>query len=95
VPDFEAMVAVYQVRRSVVDHRRCSAGGKYMLHRLRYIITERHTIQNARGVLESTGFRIAPMIGAHAHRDYDDYSQAYIPHMDKEQRLISLNVGGK
>ena len=27
------------------------------------------------------------------HRDYDDYSQAYIPHMDKDNGiLISLNV---
>lgn len=27
------------------------------------------------------------------HRDHDDFSQAYIPHMDKEHgRLISLNV---
>ena len=27
------------------------------------------------------------------HRDYDDFSQAYVPHMDKENgRLISLNV---
>lgn len=27
------------------------------------------------------------------HKDYDDYSQAYIPHMDKEKGiLISLNV---
>ena len=27
------------------------------------------------------------------HRDYDDHSQAYIPHMDKEHgKLISLNV---
>ena len=27
------------------------------------------------------------------HKDYDDYSQAYIPHMDKERgKLISLNV---
>ncbi len=27
------------------------------------------------------------------HKDYDDYSQAYIPHMDKENgTLISLNV---
>ena len=27
------------------------------------------------------------------HKDYDDYSQAYVPHMDKENGLlISLNV---
>ena len=27
------------------------------------------------------------------HKDYDDYSQAYYPHMDKEHGLlISLNV---
>jgi hypothetical protein len=27
------------------------------------------------------------------HKDYDDFSQAYIPHMDKEHGiLISLNV---
>ena len=31
--------------------------------------------------------------GQTEHRDYDDYSQAYIPHMDKSKgKLISLNV---
>ena len=30
---------------------------------------------------------------SHTEKDYDDYSQAYIPHMDKERGiLISLNV---
>jgi len=30
------------------------------------------------------------------HKDYDDYSQSYIPHMDKEKGiLISLNVEAK
>jgi hypothetical protein len=30
------------------------------------------------------------------HKDYDDYSQAYIPHMDKERGiLMSLNVEGE
>jgi hypothetical protein len=27
------------------------------------------------------------------HREHDDFSQAYVPHMDKEHgRLVSLNV---
>ena len=30
------------------------------------------------------------------HKDYDDFSQAYVPHMDKENgTLISLNIEAK
>ena len=48
-----------------------------------------------RAMLETAGFRDVhgndwrPTV----HHDYDDYSQAYFPHMDKENGLlISLNV---
>jgi SAM-dependent methyltransferase len=46
-------------------------------------------------VLESNSFRNVRRYDWRQtlHRDYDDFSQAYIPHMDKENgRLISLNV---
>src|SRR3989344_2791232 len=29
------------------------------------------------------------------HKDYDDHSQAYVPHMDKKGILVSLNVEAK
>ena len=46
-------------------------------------------------VLESAGFTNVHRYDWRTtiHREYDDYSQAYIPHMDKEHgTLISLNV---
>ena len=46
-------------------------------------------------VLEDAGYKNVRMYNWQdtIHKDYDDYSQAYIPHMDKENGiLISLNV---
>jgi len=46
-------------------------------------------------LLESVGFQNIALYDWQTteHADIDDFSQAYIPHMDKENgRLISLNV---
>lgn len=48
-----------------------------------------------RNVLEESGFKDFRFYDWQKtiHKDYDDYSQAYVPHMDKENgTLMSLNV---
>lgn len=54
-----------------------------------------HDFDSLRSTLESVGFRNVRRYDWRQtiHKDYDDFSQAYIPHMDKEHGLlISLNV---
>ena len=54
-----------------------------------------YDFETLRSTLQSAGFREVRRYDWRdtVHKDFDDYSQAYIPHMDKEAgRLISLNV---
>lgn len=57
-----------------------------------------YDFDNIKKVLEEAGFRNIKRYDWRKtiHKDYDDYSQAYIPHMDKDHGiLISLNVEAK
>lgn len=94
VPDFEALEYVYLMygleRILGPLYGRWEVGdGLVIYHKTVY------NIEDLTAVLESCGF-----VDVHRyewretiHKDYDDYSQAYIPHMDKEHGLlISLNV---
>lgn len=54
-----------------------------------------YTFSSLREMLESEGFGNVRRYDWRQtiHKDYDDHSQAYYPHMDKENGiLISLNV---
>jgi predicted SAM-dependent methyltransferase len=101
VPDFEALVDVYLTcknldlihgplyGRIVVD---TPNGAKVFYHKTCY------DFESLKRLLESCGF-----VDIHKyewqnteHKDHDDFSQAYIPHMDKAHgKLISLNVEAK
>ena len=98
VPDFEALIRVYQ------DYRDLSRllGPLYGRMAIK-TPTEQELIyhktvydfQSLKDVLESIGFtNVHRYDWRHTiHKDYDDFSQAYIPHMDKEHGLLmSLNV---
>ena len=64
-------------------------GPRVLYHRTVY------DFESLRAVLEAVGFRNVRRWDWRRteHRDYDDFSQAYVPHMDKEHGLlISLNV---
>ena len=99
VPDFEALVEVYQqysdlslIIGPLYGRWEIEGSKKVVYHRTVY------DFESLKNVLESAGF-----VNIHRydwrktiHKDYDDYSQAYIPHMDKEHGiLISLNVEGE
>ena len=98
VPDFEAMSKVYLkygnlslihgplYGRMVI---RVDGGERTIYHRATY------DFETLRTVLELIGFQNVHHYDWRQtiHKDYDDFSQAYIPHMDKENGiLISLNV---
>jgi hypothetical protein len=101
VPDFEALVDVYLTYKNLdLIHGplygrmiiKTLNGEKLIYHKTCY------DFESLKRLLEQCGF-----IDIHRydwrkteHKDYDDYSQAYIPHMDKEKgKLISLNVETK
>lgn len=101
LPDFEAIVKVYEKYHDL-DHQGIlgplygkwpykTAGEKVdtFYHKTTY------DFNSLKKVLEQAGFcKIKRYDWRNTiHKDYDDYSQAYIPHMDKENGiLISLNV---
>jgi predicted SAM-dependent methyltransferase len=98
VPDFEALAAVYtrdgdlaRVLGPLYGRMtvRAADGERVLYHRTAY------DFPSLRAVLEGAGFsgvrRYDWRRSVHLH--HDDHSQAYIPHMDKDNgTLISLNV---
>lgn len=101
VPDFEAIVKVYLKYKKDLEHRgilgplygrmavRSKKGEKIIYHRTVY------DFKSLKKVLKEAGFKNIRRYDWRKtfHRNYDDRSQAYIPHMDKEKGiLISLNV---
>jgi predicted SAM-dependent methyltransferase len=100
IPNFEAIVEVYRKYKDL-EHRgilgplygriviNTSEGEKTLYHKTTY------DFKSLKKLLESVGFRNVRRYDWKntIHKEYDDYSQSYIPHMDKEHGiLISLNV---
>lgn len=100
VPDFEAIVKVYQ-RYKDLKHQgilgplygriviKTPEGEKIVYHKTVY------DFESLKRVLESVDFKNVHRYDWRKtiHKDYDDFSQAYIPHMEMEHGiLISLNV---
>ncbi|MCX6003853.1 MAG: methyltransferase domain-containing protein [Chloroflexi bacterium] len=101
VPDFEALIKVYQrygdlgkiigplYGRIII---KTPDGEKRVYHKTVY------DFSSLKGILELAGFTNIRRYDWRKtiHKDHDDFSQAYIPHMDKERGLlISLNVQGE
>jgi predicted SAM-dependent methyltransferase len=100
VPDFEAIVKVYLKYQDLAHQgilgplygrmvMKTADGEKVIHHKTAYDFASLKT------VLEAVGFKNIHRYDWRqtVHKDYDDFSQAYIPHMDKEHGiLISLNV---
>jgi len=100
VPDFDALLEAYQKDQDLNKilgplygnmKIRIDDGEKWICHKTVY------NYSNLKNLLEETGFRNIRKYNwkETIHNDYDDHSQAYIPHMDKTNGLlISLNVEG-
>lgn len=95
VPNFEALARLYVERRVVLFqvlgplYGRMPMNDTTIYHRTTYDFP---TLQQ---VLEKAGFSNVRHYDWRTteHAEFDDHSQAYIPHMDKEHGvLISLNV---
>lgn len=98
VPDVRSLIAVYQTTGELGRMLgplygkipvETADGEMYFYHRTTYDLVSMTTL------LESTGFHGVREYDwrTTSHRDYDDYSQAYFPHMDREHGVqISLNV---
>lgn len=100
VPNFEAITEVYSKYKDL-KHRgilgplygrmmiKTPDGEMFIFHKTVY------DFESLKEILESIGFKNVHRYNWEEtiHKDYDDFSQAYIPHMDKEHGiLISLNV---
>lgn len=96
VPDFEKLIQVYRTTgdlESIIGplYGRMAVPGSegYIYHKTTY---DRKLLQS---ILEEVGFRDVREWDWRDEfpPDYDDHSQAYFPHMDKENGLlVSLNI---
>ena len=98
VPDFEALAEVYVEHRDLqlvlgpLYGRWPATGSLTIYHKTVYDFPSLSAVLSEAGFVNVRrwDWRRA-FVGE--HQGYDDYSQAYIPHMDKEHgKLISLNV---
>lgn len=98
VPDFEAIVKVY-LKYNDLEHQGILGPlyGKWQNSNTTETLYHKTTwdFKSLSNVLKDIGFNTIERYNVDdtIHKDYDDYSQAYIPHMDKENGiLISLNI---
>jgi len=92
VPDFEAIVKVYNKYEDLNLVIGPLYGGQNYLYNIHYNTFDYNSLKN---YLESAGFNQVTRYDYREteHSSIDDFSQAFIPHMDKENGiLISLNV---
>ena len=92
VPDFEKLVEVYLKTKDLKLVMGPLVGRQDYPENTHHAVFDYNYLAE---VLEQVGFKNIRRYDWRQtiHKDYDDYSQAYIPHMDKEHgTLISLNV---
>ncbi|SNQ62974.1 Methyltransferase family protein [Candidatus Methanoperedens nitroreducens] len=95
VPDFEAVAQVYEKYKDMELVMGLLYGGQEYEYNFHHVLFDFKYLEK---LLEKVGFKNIHRYDWRntVHRDYDDYSQAYIPHMDKEHGvLMSLNVEGE
>lgn len=98
VPDFEALTEIYRrtgrveavigplYGRMAIE---TATGPTTLYHKTVYDFTSLSTLLEANGFANVRRYDWRDTI----HKDHDDHSQAYFPHMDKENGLlVSLNV---
>lgn len=92
VPDFEACVKYYSDTGEIMDILGLLVGGqndKYDYHNM--LFDEKLLIRTLKDIGFDNIYRYDWKNTT--HKNMDDYSQAYIPHMDKENGLLmSLNI---
>ena len=98
VPDFDSLIKVYQKTGEIEKilgplygqmDIQTNEGQKTLYHRTVY------NFDSLSKLLKNNGFKNIRRYDwrTTVHRDHDDHSQAYFPHMDKEKGiLVSLNI---
>ena len=97
VPDFEVITRLYKCGKCNYDistflgplYGKMKMGGKFIYHKTVY------DYESLSYILDSVGFNTVRKWDWREtiHSQFDDHSQAYLPHMDKENgTLISLNI---
>ncbi len=92
VPDFEQLVKIYQKTKDIQLILGPLVGRQDYPENIHFIAFDYALLSE---FCKGAGFKIVRRYDWRKtiHKDYDDFSQAYIPHMDKENgTLISLNV---
>lgn len=92
VPDFESIIKVYQQNRDLELIMGLLYGRQDYPENTHFVVFDFSCLEKR---LSEVGFKNVHRYDWRKtiHKDYDDYSQAYIPHMDKEHGLLmSLNV---
>ncbi|HJP39419.1 MAG TPA: methyltransferase domain-containing protein [Gammaproteobacteria bacterium] len=98
VPDFSALIKVYELTGDLKNvlgplYGRREIPGTKPLSRIYHKTV--YDYESLRQILQSCGFKDVQRYDWREtiHKNHDDHSQAYFPHMDKENGLlISLNV---
>jgi predicted SAM-dependent methyltransferase len=92
VPDFAALCDIYQQHKNLKLVVGALFGGQNYLYNIHYNVFDFQVLKEH---LEAAGFKDVRRYDWRSteHAEVDDYSQAYIPHMDKEHGIqVSLNV---
>jgi predicted SAM-dependent methyltransferase len=92
VPDFSKLVEIYTQYRDINKVVGPLFGRQDYLYNIHYNVFDRESLFDA---LMSAGFKNCREYDWRftEHADIDDFSQAYIPHMDKDNGFaVSLNV---
>lgn len=92
VPDFESIITIYKKYQDMELIMGMLYGGQDYENNFHHIAFDFKYLSFK---LKETGFKEIYRYDWREtiHRDYDDFSQSYIPHMDKENGILaSLNV---
>ncbi len=92
VPDFEKIVEVYLKTKDLKSLLGLLVGGQDYPENIHYMVFD---FQSLSELLGKVGFKNIHRYDWRQtiHKDFDDFSQAYLPHLDKEHGiLVSLNV---
>lgn len=97
VPDFEALIKVYGIGNDLKNvlgplYGRWSIGeNKFIYHKTVYDLNSLTTLLEDAGFIQIQKWNWREVFKN--HKNFDDHSQAYFPHMDKENGLlVSLNI---
>lgn len=98
VPDFEKLVKVYE-KYGQLQKITGPLYGRWPVPGTKKIIYHKtvYDFNDLKKMLKENGFGKIRRYDWEKtiHKNYDDYSQAYIPHMDRKGILISLNIEAK